>query len=529
MHARVRAFLTAMACLVAGTFITRADERTWSDRSGKYRVTGTLVRETDGEVQIRSADGRLVRIEMSRLSQSDREFIAQGGRPESQPTESQPATQPRSAGKRTAPPAADRAGPAAAADVSSKEVLADGEGGSKEEALRSAFRTAIRQVVGEVVDSDVQVRNDRLIKDEILTYSDGFIPHHDVVSATVDTKGVHRITIRAVVERRRLVSKLKAAKVTVKELDDDGESSVGKIWSEREARDAAKAMVTKAFIGFPSDQLEARVLGWRPEDEGDHITVAVKVEIAPSLKAYDAFQQRLCQRLADVAKLEGEFATVMEKHPPSDGDPCRLPSIGKQNYFTDSMPRLMPDIEDTIDRSGQHPKWPMVIAVATLMSKDHTRIDWRYFVLDGVAGDVVYAAARLTPSCKLSFLDDSGTAVAVDRFDPSADEMLAPQGTFSRKIPWDKYAIKLWRHQDNENRFFGGLNEYERNEGNSWAEPPRPAMAFVAPVFFGSGYTNNCLYVPKIILTRHVRLTEEEVLPVKQVRCEMTFRKPANP
>ena len=50
-----------------------------------------------------------------------------------------------------------------------------------------------------------------VIKDEILTYSDGYIPHHDVISDTVD-RGVHTITIRATVERRRLVSKLRAAK-----------------------------------------------------------------------------------------------------------------------------------------------------------------------------------------------------------------------------------------------------------------------------------------------------------------------------
>ena len=44
-------------------------------------------------------------------------------------------------------------------------------------------------------------------------------------------------------------------------------------------------------------------------------------------------------------------------------------------------------------------------------------------------------------------------------------------------------------------------------------------------MFFGSGYTDNFMYVPKVMLSRHVRLTEDEVRPIKRVRCELTFRK----
>jgi hypothetical protein len=523
--------LLAAACAVAiGGGSVFADERTWTDASGKFKVTGTFVRERDGQIHIRCEDGRLVAIDASAISKADRSFIRDGGGAtpsrSARPTE-QPASQTAVPTAQLAqkPQAARKSGESAAPGT--KEVIAEGAGLSKEEALKDAFRAAIRQVVGEVVDSAVQVRNDELIKDEILLYSDGFIPHHDVTAATVE-RGIHRVTIHATVERRSLVSKLQAAKITVKTLDDDGEDVVGKVFTEREARDAAKAMVAKAFVGFPSDQLEARVLDWKPvEDEGDHITLAIKVAIAPSKDAYKAFQQRLCQRLGDVAKTDGEFTTTMPSHEPWNGDPCRLPYVGKQNQFSDEMVKLMPAVADVQTTDDGRPKDLMVIAVATLISADSTRIDWSYFVLDGKAGAAVLSAAQRPGSCKLTFESATGEPIAVERFDPVRDQFPKPDG-YMDQIPWNKYLVKIWQadtgpYARRGDSFFSGLAEYDPPSASQ--ESLKPAVAFVAPIVFGSGWNDNLMYVPRVNLTRHVRLTEDEVRPIKKVRCEMTFRK----
>ena len=303
----------------------------------------------------------------------------------------------------------------------------------------------------------------------------------------------------------------------MKELDDTGEDVVGRIWSEREAREAAAAMVAKSLVGFPSDQLEARVVDWKPiADENNHITLGIKVEIAPSMDAYKAFQQRLCQRLGDLAKTDGEFTTTMPSHEPWDRDPSRLPYIGKQNYFSHEMPKLMPAVGDVQTNNDGKLKDLLVIAVATLVSADSTRIDWRYFVVDGQAGTAVLAAARRPASCKLTFENAAGEPVAVDRFDPVQD------------IPWNKYLVKIWQvntgpYARRGSSFFGGFEEFEPTEEPR--ESSKPAIAFVGPMFFGSGYTDNFMYVPKVMLSRHVRLTEDEVRPIKRVRCELTFRK----
>lgn len=532
----IKSRIFAIVCGIALSDMCWANERVWTDTSGKYTVTGTLVREKDGQVHIRLTDGRLVAIDTPQLSKNDSQFIRNAGRGSStgstraegvQPPESAPAVDVA-----VRKPDADSKESGVRSDTAgADDVLADGVGTSREEALKDAFRAAIRQEVGEVVDSEVKVRNDALIKDEILTYSDGYIPRHEVIKATVEG-GMHKVSIRARVERRRLVEKLVALKITVKDID--GASETVKVETDREAREAARAMVTKAFVGFPSDQIEARILESKAvDDEGDHITLAVRLEISPSAGAYQAFQDRLCQRLKDLARLEGEFATTLERHEPDDRDPCRLPRIGQFNHFSESMLRLMPDVDESVDKSGLKPRWPMVFAVATLVSKDHTRIDWRYFVLDGVAGSEILSTANQQATCKLTFLDGSDKPVAVDRFDPCRDRFLVSSGGGQawEQITWNKYLMKVWYRDMNysHEKCFRELTEFEPS-GTAFSsqqiqEQHKPAVAFVAPVFFGSGYYDNLLYVPKITLTRHVRLTEDEVRPIKKVRCEMTFRK----
>ena len=65
-------------------------------------------------------------------------------------------------------------------------------GTTKEEALKDAFRAAVRQVVGEVVDGETLVKNEELVKDQVLTYSDGFIPGHKITSEKRDKWSLSR-------------------------------------------------------------------------------------------------------------------------------------------------------------------------------------------------------------------------------------------------------------------------------------------------------------------------------------------------
>jgi hypothetical protein len=100
-------------------------------------------------------------------------------------------------------------------------VIAEGVGATGDAALKDAFRNAVRQVVGAVVDAETLVNDDQVIFDKILTYSDGFVKTYEELSKSQE-KGLIRTKIRATVEQRSVIARLKASNVAVKDVDGKG-------------------------------------------------------------------------------------------------------------------------------------------------------------------------------------------------------------------------------------------------------------------------------------------------------------------
>ena len=52
-----------------------------------------------------------------------------------------------------------------------REVIAEGVGDSPDNSLKNAYRNAVRQVVGSIVDEKVLFKNDKLIEEKVLLFS----------------------------------------------------------------------------------------------------------------------------------------------------------------------------------------------------------------------------------------------------------------------------------------------------------------------------------------------------------------------
>ena len=61
-------------------------------------------------------------------------------------------------------------------------VTVSGYGATPEAAERSALQKAVRKAVGEMVDAETIAQNGELIKDKVLTYSDGFVQSKKTIS-----------------------------------------------------------------------------------------------------------------------------------------------------------------------------------------------------------------------------------------------------------------------------------------------------------------------------------------------------------
>ena len=218
-----------------------------------------------------------------------------------------------------------------------------------------------------------------------MTYSDGFIPEHKVTSEKHDN-GLFRVGIRAKVQRRSLIMKLKAANITLKSLD--GQSLYGSIVTQIGAEKDAAALVAKALEGFPDNYLEARVVG-EPETlkkSDTEATLVINVELAPCQAAYKAFAARFCKTLEGSCRLKGEFTSVI---------PVTYTFIqpgeeyGWYNNLQSQAQHGMPGLRKTVGSPWQLIGNGMTIVVATLVSEDSSRVNWSYYLMDEAVGDAV--------------------------------------------------------------------------------------------------------------------------------------------
>lgn len=100
----------------------------------------------------------------------------------------------------------------------SREVVAKGMGAilagdevkAREDAISSALRNAVEQVVGMFVESEVLVENYQTMEDKIYTRTAGYVQKYDIISTSKQMDNAVEVTIKAVVKLSDLRNDLQA-------------------------------------------------------------------------------------------------------------------------------------------------------------------------------------------------------------------------------------------------------------------------------------------------------------------------------
>jgi len=126
-------------------------------------------------------------------------------------------------------------------------VTVTGLGSTVEGARKSAIQKAVRKALGEVIDAETIAKNGELIKDEVLTYSDGFINQTlDISGPEKDTDlGLFSLTIQAEVIRSKVVKRLK--EVNIKVVEIDGNSLFAQALSKMEKAQSGQQLLAKTL------------------------------------------------------------------------------------------------------------------------------------------------------------------------------------------------------------------------------------------------------------------------------------------
>lgn len=171
-------------------------------------------------------------------------------------------------------------------------VIVTGVGTDVTAARKNAYSRAVEEAVGVVVATEMIVKEEKVIHDQILTYSGALVSQSETLRSE-ERNGLFEVKIRATVEMRPLLLKLKAANVAVREVS--GESLFASTVTQLKQRNDAQALITEALRDFPLNVMHAEVWG-KPQiakSDGQKATLACKVRLTIDRARFAVFSERL--------------------------------------------------------------------------------------------------------------------------------------------------------------------------------------------------------------------------------------------
>ena len=89
-------------------------------------------------------------------------------------------------------------------------ITVSGSGKTQDEAKQNALRSAIEQAFGAFISSNTEILNDELVKDEIVSISNGNIQKFEVISEVQIPDGGYATSLKATVSVTKLTSFVEA-------------------------------------------------------------------------------------------------------------------------------------------------------------------------------------------------------------------------------------------------------------------------------------------------------------------------------
>lgn len=138
-----------------------------------------------------------------------------------------------------------------------EKIIVSGVGLDADKAKVNAIRNAVEQVIGSYVASDTLVNNSQLVKDEILSYSGGFVKDTRVVSQEKSTDGLFTVQIEATVVSTKIKRKLESLNIATKKVE--GESLFGESISRIKEQIGASELLGKTLGKYPQAAYKVEV------------------------------------------------------------------------------------------------------------------------------------------------------------------------------------------------------------------------------------------------------------------------------
>lgn len=144
-----------------------------------------------------------------------------------------------------------------------QEVEATGTGSTENEAFKQAVVDAVRQVVGTLVSAENVIKNDRVIKDEVLTLSNGFVEKVLNQDKTKMDDGTWQMKLKCIVRKGQLYGNLQKARVPT--IKFDGVSMFADVVSQLDHQKSSVDMIQNALRTFSPRLVSASISDEKPK------------------------------------------------------------------------------------------------------------------------------------------------------------------------------------------------------------------------------------------------------------------------
>jgi len=201
---------------------------------------------------------------------------------------------------------------AAQASDDERQVVVTGVGMNEEEAKRQAYRNAVQSVVGALVVAETLVENNELVRDKILSHSDGYVTKVEQMGQSVALPGgLVEVTMKVTVKSRQLREKLQAENISV--IAMDGGSLFARAATQNEQKRDATAIVADFLKGanLPASLISsaANIDQAEVTESGGTATVKVPITVSVNMDAYRKFVGDLKKTLTDLG-FKGETVSL---------------------------------------------------------------------------------------------------------------------------------------------------------------------------------------------------------------------------
>jgi len=506
--------LFLFVCITIAPFVIG---RTWTAKSG-HTIEGTFVKVACDSVQIALPNGQTATIGIDLLSDADQNFIK-----EQQAKETEPGDSPFKINDVPATPTTSITSATRAADsANSHAVTVEGIGSTFEDARKDAFRNAISQVVGTLIDAETRVVQEQVIE-EIITASNAYIESHKITERKQEDDGLWHVTIEAVVQYRALQERLEATP-TVREVD--GKSIIERMDARTASAETKAASVDDGILmlakvlrdqNYPYSILEATATLGEPVSKNGNLELPINLTVQPNAQKFAEFRKAIEPVLEKIA-ISKRIVNITAQQAGSGND-TYLHIAGYREGI-------------------EQPDQTIFVHINTARNNALTNTSWTAYELPKKSVALFAAYADIMPAVDVALQADEENTVMVKRI-----------GLFVRHKSYDQYNVfpncsvrllYLSRFGISDAWVESGSNSLALRDPlftetpkyiirNTDGNPPLNVRHFFLAPFFEMFVTNQSsqfMFHPRFTASRTITLDTDELQSIKTITTTVLSQNP---